>query len=150
VTASLTCEIDIAADAERVWRLLTDWPAQGEWMLATSVEASGPQGVGQRIVAVTGIAGRGLTDEMVVTAWDPPRLAEVMHVGRVLRGPGIFEVAPTGPDRCRLIWREELELPFGRLGQWGWRVARPVAAGGVRASLRRFARLAEASGGAVE
>lgn len=146
MTGSLVCRIEIAADVGRVWRLLTDWPAQGDWMLATTVRATGAPGVGQRITAVTGVGDRGLLDEMVVTRWEPPRLAEVLHVGRVLRGPGVFEVVPLGADRSRLIWREELDLPWGRVGLLGWRIARPLSAAGVTASLRRFARIAESGG----
>jgi hypothetical protein len=145
MTATLVCEIDVAASADLVWRMLTDWPAQGDWMLATTVTAVGSPGVGQQITAITGLGERGLSDEMVITRWEPPRLAEVMHVGRVLRGPGLFEVVPTGPQTCRFVWAEDLELPLGRLGLWGWRLARPMAAAGVTASLRRFARLAESA-----
>ena len=55
----------------------------------------------------------GLLDTMVVTKWDPPRLVEVQHTGRVIRGPGIFEIEPRG-EHATFVWTERFYLP------WGW------------------------------
>jgi len=143
--------IDIDAAPERVWAVLTDWVGQGAWMLATDVRTvDGPaQGVGGRLAARTGLplpGGRhvGLLDTMVITTWDPPRLVEVQHTGRLIRGPGIFEIEPRG-EFVTFIWTERLYLPWGLLGpvaQAGWWLVRPFVAFGIRLSLKRFARVA--------
>jgi hypothetical protein len=75
---------------------------------------------------------------MVITAWDPPRRAVVQHTGRIVRGPGTFEVTPRFAG-ATVIWTEQLWLPFGLLGQLGWPLVKPAAVVGVRLSLRRFA-----------
>lgn len=147
--------IDVDATPEQVWAVLTDWVGQGEWMVATDVRTVGgpAQGVGGRLVARTGLplpGGRhvGLLDTMVITTWDPPRLVEVQHTGRVIRGPGIFEIEPRG-EHATFVWTERFYLPWGPLGilaAAGWFVARPMVAWGVRRSLRRFAAVAARSG----
>ena len=143
----LTETVQVAAPPERVWAALTDWVRQGEWMLATDVRTVGgpAQGIGGRLAARTGIRlGRrriGVLDTMVVTEWDPPRRVVVQHTGRIVRGPGIFEVRPDG-DGSTFEWTERLYLPFGLLGQLGWPLVRPAMRAGVRRSLRRFAEFA--------
>ena len=140
--------IDVEAPPERVWEVLTDWVGQGEWMVATDVETVGgpAQGVGGRLAARTGVplpGGRhlGLLDTMVITKWDPPRLVEVQHTGRVIRGPGIFEIEPRGAH-ATFVWTERLYLPWGYLGELGWWLAKPFVRFGVRRSLTRFAAFA--------
>jgi Polyketide cyclase / dehydrase and lipid transport len=143
--------IDVDAAPERVWEVLTDWAGQGAWMLATDVETVGgpAQGVGGRLAARTGLplpGGRhlGLLDTMVITKWEPPRLVEVQHTGRVIRGPGIFEIEPRG-ELSTFVWTERLYLGWGPLGtvlEAGWVLLRPVVRFGIRLSLKRFARVA--------
>jgi carbon monoxide dehydrogenase subunit G len=140
--------VDVDAPPERVWAALTDWTRQGEWMLLTDVEvvSGNPQGVGGRLAARTGIPWRrgrhlGVLDTMVVTEWDPPRRVVVQHTGRVVRGPGIFELTPRGAHTT-LVWTEQLWLPLGLLGQAGWPLVKPFMLAGVRRSLRRFAAFA--------
>ncbi|MGY1723253.1 SRPBCC family protein [Blastococcus sp. SYSU DS0533] len=142
--------VEVAAPPERVWAALTDWTRQGEWMLATDVETVGgpAQGVGGRLAARTGlpVPGRprlGFLDTMVITAWDPPRRVEVLHTGRLVRGPGIFEIEPRG-EQSTFVWIERLDLPLGVVGRVGWVVVRPFALLGIRWSLRRFAAFARA------
>lgn len=146
--------IDIDAPPERVWAVLTDWASQGAWMLATDVRTvDGPaQGVGGRLAARTGLplpGGRhvGVLDTMVITKWEPPRLVEVQHTGRLIRGPGVFEVEPRG-EFSTFVWSEHLYLPWGLLGlpaQAGWVLVRPFVLFGIRRSLKRFARVAAGS-----
>lgn len=134
----------VDAPPQQVWAALTDWTRQGEWMLLTDVTVTGgdPQAVGGRVAARTGVPvrgrRRGLLDTMVITEWVPPRRAVVQHTGRIVRGPGIFEVAAQGAG-SRVTWTEQLWLPFGPLGQLAWPLAKPVAAVGLRWSLSRFA-----------
>lgn len=135
----------MTAPAEVVFAALTDWPAQGRWMLGTRVWSEGPADrVGGRLSAFTGIGRLGFLDTMEITEWEPPRLVRVMHTGRVVRGPGIFEVHPREDGGSRFVWREELDLPLGRLGRAGFALVGPIFAAGVQRSLARFAELVEA------
>lgn len=144
----LVARVDVEAPPEQVWAALTDWTRQGEWMVATDVRTvDGPaQGVGGRLAARTGLplpGGRhvGLLDTMVITKWEPPRLVEALHTGRLLRGPGIFRIEPRGAA-ATFVWTERLDLPYGLLGVVGWVLVKPFALLGIRWSLRRFARFA--------
>jgi hypothetical protein len=139
--AELRESVEIAASAEAVWRALTDWDRQGEWMLLTRVRATarGGQGVGAGIEGFTGFGRVGVRDTMVVRTWDPPRRCIVRHTGRVVRGAGVFEVESLAPGRSRFVWGEILDLPLGAVGRWGFLLVRPAFAWGVRLSLRRFA-----------
>jgi carbon monoxide dehydrogenase subunit G len=136
--------IDVDAPPEQVWRALTAWTRQGEWLLGTDVRTVGgpADGVGGRLAARTGLplpGGRriGVLDTMVITKWEPPRRAEVQHTGRIIQGLGIFEVLPRG-EHATVVWTEHLALPFGPLGRLAWPLIGPVAAAGLRRSLRRL------------
>jgi uncharacterized protein YndB with AHSA1/START domain len=141
--------IDVDAPPERVWALLTDWERQGDWMLATDVRTvDGPaQRLHGRLAARTGLplpGGRriGVLDTMIITRWEPPRLVEVQHTGRIVRGPGTFEVLPRG-EHSTVVCTETWYLPYGYLGVAGWFLARPAVVWGLRKSLTRLATLAE-------
>ena len=140
--------VDVDAPPERVWAALTDWVAQGRWILGTDVRpVVGPaRGVGGRLVAVTGPrlpGGRriGVVDTMEITRWEPPTRVDVLHTGRVVRGPGTFEITPR-EGGSTFVWSEQVDLPLGALGRLGWPLAEPVVRAGYRASLRRFAEFA--------
>ena len=139
----LTVPVDVDAPAAAVWRKVTDWEGQGDWMLGTRVRTTG-EGDGRRLgatlAAVTGIGPLGVTDRMEIVEWTPPRRCVVRHLGRVVRGDGVFEVVPLDADRARFLWSELLDLPLGRLGALGWPVLRPAFRAGVAFSLRRMAR----------
>jgi hypothetical protein len=142
--------IEIDAAPERIWAAVTDWERQSEWMLATDVRTvDGPaRRLHGRLVARNGLplpGGRhvGVVDTMVITEWEPPRRIVVQHTGRIVRGPGIFEIEPRG-DGALFTWTERLYPPFGPLGEVGAWLIRPFFLAGVRYSLRRFARFAEA------
>jgi len=143
MSIEITARVEVPVPPEQAWQAVVDWPAQGQWMLGTRVR--GEQGPGARVVARTGIGPVGFTDTMVITEWEPPRRCVVAHTGRVVRGDGVFEVAPAGAG-SELRWTERLDLPFGAAGRWGWRLARPLAQRGMDLSLRRFARFAAARG----
>jgi uncharacterized protein YndB with AHSA1/START domain len=144
--------IDVDAPPERVWALLTDWERQGEWMLLTDVRTVGgpAQRLHGRLAARTGLplpGGRriGVLDTMIITKWEPPRLVEVQHTGRIVRGPGTFEVQPRG-EHSTVVCTEVWYLPYGYLGVAGWFLARPLVVRGLRTSLRRLAALAARHG----
>jgi hypothetical protein len=140
VTVSLVLFVDVAADAERTWAAAVDWESQGEWMLGTRVRATEQdgQGVGGGIEAITGFGPVAFTDTMRITTWEPPRVCEVLHTGRVVRGTGRFAVEDRGGGTSRFHWREDLELPLGTVGRIGWVLVRPLFAFGVQLSLNRF------------
>ena len=134
----VTSRVLVPAEPDELWRLAMDWPRQGDWMLATRV--SGGQGVGAAVTARTGVGPVAFTDTMVITEWYPPHRCVVRHTGRVVRGAGVFEVAPAGA-MSEFAWTERLRLaPWvpGRLARW-------LAGGPGRwvmdASLRRLRRL---------
>jgi len=143
----LTVPVEVGAPAEVVWQRVTDWAGQGEWMLGTRVRpTSGDDGrrLGATLEAVTGAGPLGVTDRMEIVEWTPPRRCVVRHLGKVVRGDGVFEVLPLGPERARFVWSELLDLPFGPVGAIGWPLVRPGFRVGVAYSLRRLQRQCEA------
>jgi len=138
---NLTEWVDVDAPPETVFAAATDWERQHEWMLGTTVRVCRGDGhsIGSEVQAVTGIAGIGVADRMQITVWDAPSRCEMRHLGRVVRGIGIFAVRPRGRDAATFEWTEQLELPLGKLGQWGWPLIRPLFSWGLRLSLDRFA-----------
>lgn len=143
----LTVDVEVDAPVDAVWRTVTDWVGQGEWMLGTRVEVAGPgdgRRLGARLRAVTGVGPLRFTDSMEVVHWEPPRRCVVRHDGRVVRGDGLFEVVDLGEQRARFRWSELLDLPLGRLGRMGWPLVRPMFRLGLQRSLTRMARLCEA------
>lgn len=138
--------IEISASAEEVWRGITNWPAQSQWMLGTKVNGvdGAAQEVGGRISAFTGIGPIGFLDTMTITRWEPPYRCDVDHTGKVVMGTGTFLIQALGESRCRFVWSEDLRIPLGKIGAIGFALLRPLFLGGVRASLKSFARLVEA------
>jgi uncharacterized protein YndB with AHSA1/START domain len=152
VRVELTVPVDVDAPAEVVWQTVTDWERQGEWMPATRVEVTSEgdgRGSGATLRAVTGIGPLAFADPMKIVEWaapggDGPRRCVVRHLGRVVRGDGVFEVVALAPERSRFLWTELLDLPLGALGRLGWPLVRPALRAGVALALRRLARLCEA------
>jgi carbon monoxide dehydrogenase subunit G len=135
----VSAQVHVAADPHEVWRLMTDWSRQHEWIWATQVR--GGQGLGATVVGWTGVGPVGFTDTMVISEWDPPLRCVVRHTGRLVRGSGTFEVIPVG-EEADFRWTEDLELPLPpAMGKMAGLVIRPVAEASLAASLRRFARL---------
>ena len=139
--AELVVTQHVAAPAERVFDVLTDWDVHDRWMLFTRAE--GGRGPGETISAFTGVGRLGFLDTMTITVWEPPQRAVVRHTGAVVRGSGAFEVEALAPARSRVVWSEWVDLPFGALGRLGWLLARPALAFFLRLSLRRLARYVE-------
>ena len=139
----LTVPVDVDAPAAAVWETATDWPGQGAWIVATRVEVDGPgdgRHLGARLRAVNAIGPLGFTDTMEIVEWEPPRRCVVRHTGKLVRGDGVFEVVPLGPNRARLLWSELLDLPLGAVGALGWRVVVPAVRLGLARSLQTMAR----------
>lgn len=149
VTRDITVGADVDAPGDQVWKAVTDWEAQGEWMLATSVRVTHGHGVeiGSELAATTGIGPLEVTDTMRIVGWDPPHRATVEHTGAVVRGSGTFTVTERGPGASRVEWGERLDLPLGLLGALGWPLVAPLFRVGLALSLRRLARRCEAEAG---
>jgi hypothetical protein len=133
---------------ELLWKVVTDWDRQGEWIPFTRSRAVGGSavGTGSRVRAWTGLGPIGFYDDMVVREWQPPSVLELEHVGRVVRGTAGFRIEPLGGRGSRITWWERISPPFGRLGAIGWRLATPLARVGLVYVLRRLASVASAQG----
>jgi len=138
----LAVDVVLEADPATVFAAATDWPAQARWIPLTRVEvvAGDGRGPGSVVHAFTGIGKIGFLDVFQVVEWEPPHRVEVVHVGRLVRGPGAFRLAEQGPGRTVLTWSEDLHLPFGALGSRVWPLVRPLAGAALKVGLRRFRR----------
>ena len=143
-TTTLTRTIIIKAAPETVFRAMTDWSRQNEWMVGTTVTAGqhDGQGVAATIAARTALGPFGFTDPMTITEWQPPYRCAVQHTGRIVRGSGLFLVETT-TEASRFSWSEVIELPFGWFWRFGWTLVKPFAGFGLSWSLRRFKRWTE-------
>ena len=106
-----------AAEPARVFEVLTDWPRQSAWVPATVVQRrGGPEGAaGERFAGVSRLGPLVLDDEMVVVSRTPPApgrdgLVRVRKVGTLLGGAVDIVVAPDGPGRTAVTWRERILL----------------------------------------
>jgi uncharacterized protein YndB with AHSA1/START domain len=108
---TLSVSVDIDASVERTWEMVTDWRRQGEWMPLTEVRVSAdsPMGVGAKLSARSGVGPASFVDPMVVDVWSPPHRCEVVHLGKVVTGRGVFTVEELPAGRSRFTWREELD-----------------------------------------
>jgi uncharacterized membrane protein len=146
VTAALevTATVIVKAPPEAVFAGLTAWERQGEWIPFTTVRVvEGDGGEGSQIEAVTTVGPAVLRDEMRVNRMDPPYEVQVVHCGRVLRGPGVLRCTPLGGDRTQVVWHEWFSLPGGLAGRIVGQVLWPGSKVGLTQALRRFARLVE-------
>ena len=113
--------IKINAPIDKVWAAIADWESQGDWMLQTRVWVTSDirSGVGTSISALTGPLVKsgfkfGLLDKMVVTNWLPPRLCQVDHVGKVIKGTGKFELTDISSGQeiaTNFDWSETIKAP---------------------------------------
>ncbi len=145
----LRVSIDVAAPAETVFAAATDWARQGEWMPGTQLRVRSGTGTaaGDEFVARTALPGRlgwiGFDDPMRITRWASPEVCEVLHLGRIVRGTGAFEVSPLPAGGSRYTWVEWVDPPFGAAGRVGLQLARRPFQAALRLALRRFARWVE-------
>ena len=142
--------VDIDATPAQVFAGLTDWARQGEWMPGTAVRVvkGGGDAVGDEIVARTAIplwTRLGFDDPMRITGWEQPVRCEVLHLGRVVRGAGVFEVQALETGGSRYTWIEWVDPPLGMIGQLGLRAARRPTEWVLGVAVRRFARWVERS-----
>ncbi len=143
----LELNIKIDRPVKTVWDCLVDWKSQGDWMLQTKVWSELDQdrtiknGKGVLIFAFTGLFPNlypkirlGILDTMEITKFKPPVLCEVLHIGRIIRGTGKFELKKS-KNGTIFNWQEDLVAhPVFLL------IMKPLLLIGVWLSLRRFAR----------
>ena len=141
---TISISLIIPEDREKVWAKIADWKSQGDWMPQTKVWVTSEQieGIGTSIAAFTGplyflyprFRFLGLLDLMTVTQWQPPQRCDVVHVGKVLKGSGSFQLFETGERETRFDWSETIIAPRPL-----FYMVLPFLYIGVRISLLRFA-----------
>jgi uncharacterized protein YndB with AHSA1/START domain len=106
----------VDAPVDRVWALITDWPAHGRWIPLTRVgidpDSPTVEGLGTRFTGRTALGPIGFDDPMTVTEWQPPDGAgpgrcRVVKRGRWLAGWAEIEVRPEAGG-SRLSWVEDV------------------------------------------
>jgi uncharacterized protein YndB with AHSA1/START domain len=111
-----------------VWRLITDWEHQSDWMLEASdfvVTSEQREGVGVEAEATIKIGGISTRDKVRVVGWEPEHRLAIRHMGWV-SGVGEIFLTPIGTDRTHVFWREELEPPVGMAGALGLTAFKPL------------------------
>jgi len=141
----VTATVIVNAPADRVYAAFTAWERQGEWIPFTAVRVvEGDGGEGSTIEAVTAVGPAVLRDVMKVVRLDPPYEVRVVHLGKLLRGPGVLRATPMDGGRTQVVWHEWFQLPAGLAGRFAWPVLWPGSKVSLTQALRRFARLVEA------
>jgi hypothetical protein len=137
----LTLSVEINASQQQVFDKVVDWESQGEWMLGTKVKGTknNGQGLGGEITAWTGFWKIGFNDPMVITQWVEPKIVDVKHLGKIVKGTGSMIVDRIDENKSRFIWSESIILPLGLIGKIGWIFIKPLFASGIKYSLNKFA-----------
>jgi hypothetical protein len=132
---------DVAAPAERVWKVLVDWQSHGQWVPLTRAEGGAAKG--ESVEAWTGVGPVGFLDPMEISEWEPPTRVSLRHTGRLIRGETRFDLLDLPGGRCRVTWWEVIDLPLGPVGRAGWVAVGPLARFVLHTALRRLAKLFE-------
>lgn len=110
-------ERTVSPSPGEVWRRLTDWPAHGRQvpLTRTRVLTPGPNRVGTRFTARTGVGPLSFDDPMQVVVWEPPGpgqagVCRLEKSGRVVRGWALVEVTESPGGGTRVVWTEELSV----------------------------------------
>jgi hypothetical protein len=137
----LSLSVEVKASQQKVFNKIVDWESQGQWMLGTKVSGTknNGQGLGGEINAWTGFWKIGFNDPMVITQWIEPKIVDVKHIGRVVKGTGSMVVEKVDEHNSRFIWSESINLPFGFIGKIGWIIIKPFFVSGIKFSLNKFA-----------
>ena len=137
----LSLSIDIKANQQQVFDSFVNWESQGDWMLGTKVERTKNNGigVGGEINAWTGFWKIGFNDPMVITKWEEPKVVDMKHLGKVVKGEGSMIVEKIDENNSKFIWSETIELPFSIFGLIGWFFIKPFFVLAIKHSLKKFA-----------
>jgi Polyketide cyclase / dehydrase and lipid transport len=137
----------VPATPERVWAFALRWEEQPRWIRdAVWVRVVTPErdGVGARIEVRNRVLHVPVfTEQLEVTAWDPPRRLEMTHRGFV-RGIGTWWFEPDAAG-TRFTWTEELSLPIPLLGELALWLYRPFMRRLMRTGVANLQRLIEAT-----
>jgi Polyketide cyclase / dehydrase and lipid transport len=143
-SGEVTATVIVNAPAAQVFVAFTAWERQSEWIPFTTVRvAAGTGGEGSTIEAVTTVGPAVVRDEMRVVRMDPPYEVRVVHLGRLLRGPGVLRCTPMDRDRTQVVWHEWFHVPPGAPGRIAWPLLWPGSKIGLTRALKKFARLVE-------
>ncbi|CAN5885955.1 MAG: SRPBCC family protein [Actinomycetota bacterium] len=116
----------VRASPERVFSVVGDLAAYGEFLPMTSIETdAGTIAPGWHFTARTGPAPVRLVDRMRVSEWDPPRGFRVVKLGPVLDGWAQVHLTGEGAD-TRVVWRERIVVRPVRIGGPLSRIYDPV------------------------
>lgn len=135
----------IEAAPEVVWKLVTDWERQGDWMLEARdfvVTSETREGIGVSALATVRIAGISTRDEIRVVEWEPSGRLSIEHLGWVT-GRGDFHLTPLPGGRTFMSWTERLKPPLGLLGALGLTALAPVMRRIFKRDLRVLATMAK-------
>ena len=139
--------VALPVPADRAWTYALRWEEQPDWIRdAVWVRVVTPEraGVGARIEVRNRVLGVStFTEQLEVTAWDPPRRLEMTHRGFV-RGVGTWWFEPEAAG-TRFTWTEELSLPILILGELALWVYRPFMKRLMRSGLANLQRLIEST-----
>lgn len=119
--ATIRVHTTIDATPDQVWEAVEDIATHVEWMhdaVAIRFTSDSTAGVGTTFDCDTKVGPFRLTDQMEITAWDPPRTMGVRHVG-VVTGSGEFTIDPADGGRSTFSWRERLVFPWWMGGPIG-------------------------------
>ena len=78
----------------------------------------------------------GVLDHMKVTHWQPPYRCDVIHIGKVIKGTGTFQLSERTATSTHFYWSETIRAPRAIFF-----LVRPFFYVGVWISLRSLARL---------
>src|SRR5438093_845376 len=113
---------------EEAWGFLTDWGRQGDWMIDVGrieIVSADREGVGVRLRCPSKVFGiPAFTEQMEVTAWEPPRRLVISH-GDPVEGRGTWGLSPE-PGGTRWRWAEDVRLKVPVVGEIAARCYRPV------------------------
>jgi hypothetical protein len=76
---------------------------------------------------------------MVVDVWAPPHRCEVVNLGKIVTGRGVFTVEALPDNRSRFTWQEELDSVGAR--RVIDRIGMPPTRAMVKIALQRLSRL---------
>jgi uncharacterized protein YndB with AHSA1/START domain len=126
---TIEVELTLPGPPSTVWRLITDWERQSDWMLEASdfvVTSAQREGIGVEAAATISIGGIKTRDAVRVVGWEPEHRLAIQHLGWV-SGTGEIFLTPTGAGQTYLFWREELTNPaLGVLGSIGLSIFKPL------------------------
>jgi hypothetical protein len=143
-TGEVTATVIVNAPADRVFAAFINWERQSEWIPFTKVRVvEGDGGEGSLIEAVTGVGSTGLRDEIRVVRVDAPYEVQIVHCGKILRGPASMRCTAMAGGRTQVVMHEWFHLPGGQATKLAWPLIWPGSKLSLTGALKKFGRLVE-------